>query len=165
MAMLHRQVSMNPPPFDFLIQRRIGIMEAKSKYYMLYKFNDGTSYKVEIGKDGVTEADMRCLRRMNKGCVKKEPEAVSLNAIISGEDKHSVLVDEGVETEIIVEEREELALLHKGIKKLPPEDQELLQQIFFFDVSARQYAKSQGLNRMKVNRRIKELLLLLKDFL
>jgi DNA-directed RNA polymerase specialized sigma subunit len=139
-------------------------MGEKSKYYMLYKFNDGTSYKVEVGKDGVTEADMRCLRRMNKGRVKKEPEAVSLDAIISGEDKHSVLVDEGVDVALIVETADEYASLHKAIKKLLPQQQELINQLFIQNEQDTVLANELGISKQAINRRLLKIYAQLKKY-
>jgi RNA polymerase sigma factor (sigma-70 family) len=140
-------------------------MGEKSKFYMLYKFNDGTAYKVEVGKDEVTETDMRYLRRLNKGRIKKEPEAVSLDAIISGEDKHLVLVDEGVDVALIVETADEYASLHRAIDKLLPQQQELIMKRYFKRMSLREIAKEEGVFESAIRDRLNRIHVKLKKYL
>jgi RNA polymerase sigma factor (sigma-70 family) len=140
-------------------------MGDKSKHYEPYKFNDGTVYKAEIGKDGVTEEVMRQLRRINKSQVKKEPDTVSLDAIISGEDKHSVLIDDGVDVALIIETADKYAALQRAVEKLLPQQQDLLMKRYYNRMSFREIAKEEGVFESAIRDRLNRIHAKLKKYL
>ena len=145
-------------------------MEGKSKYYTCYRFNDGTTYKTEIGKDSVSESDMRNLRRVIKGQDKvnikmAKLETVSLEEIISSVDKHSALSDECVDAELLIEAADEYDSLHRAIKKLLPQQQALVQKVFFQGMPQTEVAAELGITKQALQRRLSKVYAQLKKHL
>jgi RNA polymerase sigma-70 factor (ECF subfamily) len=139
-------------------------MGDKSKHYEPYKFNDGTVYKAEVDKDGVTEEVMRQLRRINKSQVKKEPDTVSLDAIISGEEKHSVLNDKGIDVALIIETAEEYAALQKAVDALLPQQKDLVIKRFYKRMSLREIANEEGVFESAIRDRLKRVFAKIKKY-
>ena len=144
-------------------------MEEQSKYFEIYRFDDETEYKVEIGKDGVTEQDMKNLRRVTKSQRKRNKRinklvTVSIEAETSGNDSHTAFADGCADVELLIETIDEYASLHKAIESLNPEQKDLVHRVFFQNVTARQYAYEMGVSHTLANRRINKALEAIKKF-
>ena len=144
-------------------------MEGKSKYYVRYRYDDGTTYKVEIGKDGVKESDMRNLRRVIKSQDKVNEKMAKLDTVPLIEidyslDKHSILSNV-VDTELLIEAIVENDALTKAIEKLQPQQKELVRKIFFQGIPPSEVAEELGITRQSVNDRLSKIYARLKKFL
>ena len=67
------------------------------------------------------------------------------------ESQHYLSEGASLEQELI--ERDELERLHLALKRLEPEEQKLVQALFFEQKTERQYAKSLGISQKAVNKR------------
>jgi DNA-directed RNA polymerase specialized sigma24 family protein len=90
---------------------------------------DGTSYKTQTGKDGVTDDDMRDLRRVVKASQKQMAKGNRLDTV-----SIELVTEDGwqeLDVALIVEEQDEYERLHTAIAALNPEQQTLIYNVFF----------------------------------
>ncbi len=133
------------------------------KFYIPFHSVDGSTYKVETGKDGVTEDDMRDLRRVVKSSQKQMAKGNRLDTV-----SIELITEDGWEqtdVAVIVEEQDEYERLHKAIATLTPEQQSLIQAVYFQGVSQREIAKAEGVSDMAIRDRLKRIYKKLKIFL
>lgn len=74
-------------------------------------------------------------------------------------ENHSLDVSEVVEQRIMVDK------LHEAMKLLPEEDAELIQALYFDELTEREYARVQGLSQVAVHKRKQRVLQKLRDML
>ena len=130
------------------------------KYYITYHSLAGSSYKAQTGKDGVSEDDMRDLRRIAKG---------SRKAMAKGNRLDTVSIElvtengwEQMDVAVMVEDRDEYARLHEAIAALPPDQQALIHSVFFQGISQRAIARAEGVSEYAVRYRLKAIYAQLK---
>lgn len=146
------------------------VMNDQSKYYVLYRFDDGSSYKNEIGKDGVTADDMRNLRNTIKveyraNTKEARLDAVSIEASFIDEDKHWGLANESADTMLIVETADEYESLHRAIAQIQPQQQELIHKIYFQGTSIAEIARADNVYESAISNRLTKIFKKLKIFL
>ena len=131
--------------------------------YERYESVDGSAYKATEGKDGVTGDDMRVLKRVVKWSQKTEAKANRLDTV------SIELVTEGgwqqLDVAVNVEEQDEIERLHNAIAALLPEQQTLIQKIFFQGVSQREIARAAGVSEAAIRDRLKRIYAKLKIIL
>jgi len=79
-------------------------------------------------------------------------------------NEHQYLL-EGASPEETLIERDELERLRCAIKRLEPEERELVQALFFEEKSERQYAESLGISQKAVNKRWHKVRMKIKNFM
>ena len=144
-----------------------------SKYYSQYNFLAGAPYKVEAGKDGVTEEDMQKLRRVNRWSDKindkidggDEIEIISIDADVVDIDSNINLIDENADVEIIVEMDDEHERVRRAIKKLLPQQQELVNAIFYNGISVADFARKAGVTEGAIRDRLEKIYSRLKTLM
>jgi RNA polymerase sigma factor (sigma-70 family) len=142
----------------------------QGKLFRTYRFSDGSLYRAEAGKDGVTDKDMLNLKNVihsqYKVKVKTDRlETISIDTFVIDEDKNSELEDSDSDVELIVEISEEYEELHKAIGKLLPQQQELIYQIHFKDISVSEYARECGVTEGAIRDRLRKAYKQLKKYL
>lgn len=123
--------------------------------YELYLFLDGTSYKAAAGKDGVTDDDMRVLKRVVKGSQKTEAKVNRLDTV-----SIEVITEDGwqdMDIGIIVEEQDEHEQLHIAIAALPTEEQSIIQAVYFQGLSVSEIARNKGVTEGTIRYRLKQI--------
>ncbi len=135
-----------------------------------YRFNDGTVYRVEAGKDGVSDKDMLNLKNViqsqYKTKIKSEKlETISIDTFIIDDDKNAELIDQNADVELIVEIIEEHEFLQLAIDKLLPQQQELIREIHFKDVAIADLARSCGVTEGAIRDRLRKAYKQLKKYL
>ena len=110
--------------------------------YERYKSVDGSVYKAEAGKDGLSDNAMRDLQRVVKGSQKTEAKVRRLDTV-----SIELVTEDGwqeMDVAVIVEERDEYERLHTAIAALPPEQQTLIRRVYFEDVPVVFIAAQEG---------------------
>ncbi len=133
------------------------------KFYIPFHSMDGSTYKAETGRDGVTEDDMRTLRRVAKSSQKQMAKGNRLDTV-----SIELITEDGWEQTdvvVIVEEQDEYERLHKAIATLTQEQQALIHAVYFQGVSQREIAKAEGVSDMAIRDRLKRIYKKLKIFL
>ena len=123
--------------------------------YERYESVDGTVYKAEPGKDGITEDDMRDLRRIAKSSQKTEAKVKKLDTV-----SIEVVTEDGwqeLDVSVIVEEQDEYSRLHTAIATLAPEQQHLIHAVYFEDVSVSDYAHQVGVTRRTIYKQLEKI--------
>jgi len=133
------------------------------KYYTLFRSLDGSAYKAKSGTDGITEDDMRGLRRVVKRSQKAMAKGNRLDTV-----SIELVTEDGwqeVDVAVIVEEQDEYQRLHKAIATLPPEHQTLIHKVYFQGISQREIARAEGVTEGAIRDRLKRIYKKLKIFL
>ena len=128
--------------------------------YEWYDFADGSVYKVEAGRDGITDDDMRVLKRIVKGSQKTDAKVNRLDTV-----SVEVVTEDGwedVDVAVTVEEQDEYQRLHKAIEALTTEQQSLIRKIYFQGISQREAARAAGVSDKKIRNQLKEIYASLK---
>jgi len=123
--------------------------------YERYKSVDGSVYKAEAGKDGLSDNAMRDLQRVVKGSQKTEAKVRRLDTV-----SIELVTEDGwqeMDVAVIVEERDEYDRLHKAIAALPPEQRDLIYMVYFQDVSIREYARRIGKSHTAVRKMLEKI--------
>jgi len=141
-----------------------------NRIYRNYRFDDGTAYQAEAGKDGVTEKDMHNLKNLinSQYKIKKKMDkldTISIDTSNSDEDKNIEIVDTTIDIEFAIEINESNTELHIAIAKLSSDQQNLIYKVFFEGVSARNYALQIGMSHTAVNKKLNKILSELKKYL
>lgn len=87
------------------------------------------------------------------------------HASLDGMDYEGDFFADGTDIEADLIHTEEFNQLHAAIAKLKPEQQELVQAIFFNDVSISAYAAQKGVEHSAISHRLKTVYKKLKSFL
>ena len=131
------------------------------KFYIPFHSVDGSTFKVETGKDGVTEDDMRNLRRVVKSSQKRMAKGNRLDTV-----SIELITEDGweqIDVAVIVEEQDEYERLHKAIATLTPEQQKLIYQVYFQNISIREYARAIGKSHTAVRKQLDKIYTALKN--
>ncbi len=124
--------------------------------YERYKSADGSVYQAESGKDGVSEDDMRDLRRIVKGSQKTEIKVNRVDTV-----SIELVTEDGwqdIDVAVIVEEQDEYRRLHTAIASLTPEQQALIHAIYFEDIGIREYARQIGVSHTAIRKQLEKIL-------
>ena len=76
-----------------------------------------------------------------------------------------ILEDHSLDVSEVVEQRIMMDKLHEAIQLLPEEDAELIQALYFDQLTEREYARVQGLSQVAVHKRKQRVLRKLRDML
>ena len=128
--------------------------------YERYESVDGSAYKAEPGKDGISGDDMRVLKRIVKGSQKTEAKVNRLDTV-----SIELVTEDGwqeSDVAVIVEEQDEYERLHKAIATLPTKQQTLIHAIYFQGISQREIARAEGVSEYKIRYQLKEIYASLK---
>lgn len=128
--------------------------------YERYKSVDGSAYKAVEGKDGITDNDMRVLKRVVKSSQKTESKFNRLQTV-----SIEVVTEDGwqdMDVAVIVEDRDEYERLHKAIAALPPDQQELIRAVYFQGIGQREIARTNSVSEHKIRYHLKRIYAALK---
>ena len=131
--------------------------------YERYESVDGSVYKAEAGKDGVSDNAMRDLQRVVKGSQKTAAKVNRLDTVsieLVTEDGW-----QGMDVSVIVEEQDEIDRLHKAIATLSPEQQSLIQRVYFQGVSISSIARHEDISAVAIWNRLQRIFSKLKKYL
>ena len=133
------------------------------KYYSSFRSLDGSKYKAESGSDGLTEDNMRDLRRVAKSSQKQMAKGNRLDTV-----SIELVTEDGwqeMDVAVIVEERDEYDRLHKAIATLPPEHQNLINAVYFQGESVESVARREGVTHTAIWNRLNRIFKKLKKIL
>ena len=128
--------------------------------YERYEFADGSAYKAEAGKDGLSNEAMGDLKRVVKGSQKTAAKGNKLDTV-----SIELVTEDGwqeLDVAVLVEAQDEIDRLHIAIAALPPEQQTLIHNIFFQGISQREIARAEGVSEFAIRYRLKEIYAALK---
>ena len=123
--------------------------------YERYESVDGSVYKAEAGKDGVSDNAMRDLQRVVKGSQKTAAKVNRLDTV-----SIELITEDGwqeMDVAVFVEKQDEHERLHKAIAALLPEQQTLIQMVYFQGISQREIARVEGVSEMAIRDRLKRI--------
>ena len=124
-----------------------------------YKFADGTTNVIEISEMFMAEIN-ELERKENNNNHRETRRHVSLESFNLDDGLFAAHVDIEAETE----NKEQYALLHSAIKRLPPKQRCLIYSIYFQDVPINEYAKRQGVTQSAICKRLNTIYDKLKNF-
>ena len=133
------------------------------KYYVPFHSLAGGTYKAKSGSDGISDDAMRDLRRVVRGSQKAMAKGNRLDTV-----SIELVTEDGwqdIDVSVIVEEQDEYQRLHKAIATLQPEQQDLIQAVYFDDVSIREYARQIGLSHTAIRKQLDKIYTALKIIL
>ena len=133
------------------------------KFYAPFRSQDGSAYKAEAGRDGVTDDDMRLVKRIVKGSQKAMAKGNRLDTV-----SIDMVAEDGwqeLDVAVIVEEQDECERLHAAIATLPLDQQQLIRRVYFQGVSRREIARSMGITEGAVRKHLTKIYDHLKNVL
>ena len=131
----------------------------------------------EFSRDGITGArnfsDVEVSEELGAVLAELDREEYNSNqtetrrheSLSNNNDKWNTLVDKTVDVENEIICNFEYERLHKAMKQLLPQQQELLGKVFFDGVSMAEIARQEGVNKSSIHKRFERIFAQLEKFL
>ena len=126
-----------------------------------YEFADGEVIEIEV-EEAVGEVVIELERDEHNGNRRETRRHESYN---DDNDKKETLMDKSVDVEALAECNDDKGNLKKAISKLKPHQQELVQKIFYQELSETEVARIMGISQQAISKQLKVIYKNLKNFL